>query len=105
MPRRVGEGSLTRIEFCYRVKRRFRPDRAMRPGTSVAFEPVLLVGRQLLAGSLSWFRSVFGRPCTSGTSVTITEEVTSPTTFGGSQDVMIAVTWTSRVSRFWQDSL
>jgi hypothetical protein len=77
----------------------------MRPGISVGFEPVLLVGRQLLAGSLTWFRSVFSRPYTSGTSVTVTEEVTSPTTFGGSQDAMIAVMWTSQVSRLWQDSL
>jgi hypothetical protein len=41
----------------------------------------------------------YGRPYTSGTPVTVTEEVTSPTTFGGSQDVMIAVTWTGQVSR------
>jgi len=80
------------------VSARPRARRTVEP-LSVAFEPVLLVGRQLLAGSLTWFRSVFGRPYTSGTSVTVTEEVTSPTTFGGSQDVMIAVTWTSQVSR------
>lgn len=92
------------IDFCHRVKRRFRPYRAIRPGISVAFEPVILIGRQLLAGSLTWFRSVFGRPYTSGTPVTVTEEVISPTTFGGSQDVMIAVTWTSQVSRLWRDS-
>ena len=34
----------------------------------------------------------FGKPYTSVTPVTVTEEVTSPTTFGGTQDVMIAVT-------------
>ena len=62
------------IELCHRVKSRFRP----------------------------WPRSVFGRPYTSGALVTVTEEVTSPTTFGGSQDVMIVVTWTSQVTRLWQ---
>jgi hypothetical protein len=71
----------------------------MRAGISVAFEPVLLIGRQLLGREPYVFRSVFGRLYTSGTPVTVTEEVTSPTTFGGSQDVMIAVTWTSQVSR------
>ena len=87
------------IELCHRVKRRFRHYRAMRPGISVAFEPVFLIGSQLLGREAYVFQSVFGRPYTSGTPVTVTEEVTSPTTFGGSQDVMIAVTWTSQVSR------
>ena len=67
----------------------------MRPGISVAFEPGFLIGRQLLGREAY----VLGKPYTSGTPVTVTEEVTSPTTFGGSQDVMIAVTWTSQVSR------
>lgn len=47
----VFKGPRSVIEFCHRVKRRFRPYLAMRPGISVAFEPVLLIGGQLLAGS------------------------------------------------------
>jgi hypothetical protein len=75
------------------------PYRAMRLGISVAFGPVLLIGRQLLGREPYVVPARIRRPYTSGTPVTVTEEATSPTTFGGTQDVMIAVTWTSQVSR------
>lgn len=75
------------------------PYRAMRPGISVAFEPVLLIGRQLLGREPYVVPARLRRPYTSGTPVTVTEEATSPTTFGGMQDVMIAVTWTSPPGR------
>jgi hypothetical protein len=75
------------------------PYRAMRPGISVAFEPVLLIGRQLQGREPYVVPARLRRPYTSGTQVTVTEEATSPTTFGGTQDVMIVVTWTSPPGR------
>lgn len=75
------------------------PYRAMRLGISVAFEPVLLIGRQLQGREPYLVPARLRRPYTSGTPVTVTEEATSPTTFGGRQDAMLAVTWTSQASR------
>jgi hypothetical protein len=92
----VFKGPPSVIEPCHRAQRRFR---AMRLGISVAFEPVLLIGRQLPGREPHVVPARLRRPYTSGTPVTVTEEATSPTTFGGTQDVMLAVPWTSQVSR------
>lgn len=68
------------------------PYRAMRLGISVASGLVLLIGRQLLGRNLTWIRPVFADRIPQASRVTVTEEATSPTTFGGTQDVMLAVT-------------